>query len=127
MVKFLKLTPGYRVIECDDIVNDDEFQSREMVVYSLGQTQVWEHKEYRLLMYVEKDDSDLFHNSVASFLYEKLKSSNYENKPINGRVFITNANDEQEIDFTWDDFDYIWKKICEKWWTPNKHPFLDRV
>ena len=126
MVKFIKITPGHRVVECNNIWNDERFQRIETVVYPLGKTQVWGHKKYRLLMYVEKDDRELFNNAVATTLFEYLKPSNYEHKPINGRVFITNANDEREIDLTWDDIDYIWKKLSEKYGTFNKNPILDR-
>ena len=40
-------------------------------------------------------------------------------------VFLTNEDDEKEIDLTWDDFVYIYNKMTEKQGQLSAVPFID--
>ena len=98
MVKFLKITPGGRVIECEDIMNHEEFKNSDTVGYSLGIPYIWEHNKYSLAMYVERVERGLFHNNLATDFYHQLRSNNLEDMQIHGNVYVANEDNEKEID-----------------------------
>ena len=125
MVKFLKINPAGRVFTCDTIQNDEHFQNMNACCYSLGKPQIWEHNEYRLVMYIERDNHCLHPNRLATDLLRHLSSNNIATVQGNGMVFLTNEDDEKEIDLTWDDFVYIYNKMEEKQGQLSSVPFRD--
>ena len=113
MSKAIKITPDCKVIMVDDWRSDPDYIGKCMAGYSLSLPQFWKHKLFYLSVFMLDifEDHDIY-NPLATMLFRKLKSQYGSNdEVVCGALFICNEDDESELDFTLEDYEYILSKL----------------
>ena len=115
MPKAIKNDVLGNISEVDDVFKDPEY--REMKTHdpwALHVPQVWKYKKQSLTMICKGmfEESDRC-NFKASFLYHHLYSKNgHPSGPVLGTAWFMNEDQEDCIDMTKEDMDYILKHTC---------------
>ena len=118
--KCIKITPT-GIFEIYNYKKDRAYKNTVFTDISLEKPEYWEYNKFRLTM-ITKDifNDDDKYNHLASYLCKKLTLYE-EDHHIFGTVFLYNEHEyENEIlDFTRDDLNYIMDKIKETTTTDN--------
>ena len=121
MSKAIKITPDCKVIMVDDWRSDPDYIGKCMAGYSLSLPQFWKHKIVYLSVFMLDifEDDDIY-NPLATMLFQY--GSNDE--VVCGSMFICNEDDESELDFTIQDYEYILSKL-ELFKYNERHDVID--
>ena len=113
MSKAIKITPDCKVTMIDNWRNDPDYTNKCMAGYSLCLPQFWKHNFFYLSVFMLDtfEDHDIY-NPLATMLFRKLKSPyGQTDEIVCGVMFICNEDNEKELDFTIDDYEYILSKL----------------
>ena len=101
--------------ECHEVSEEEKAAICSARVYSgaaLAVPERWPHNKLRLtIIMLDQFESDDKPNPMATVLFKKLKAMRYTpDDVIPGVVFIGNKTDEELVDFTVEDFQYVLKR-----------------
>ena len=114
MTKAIKITSGSQVLIVDDWESDEDYGKNNVLSgYSLSLPKVWEHKKYILSVFIvdRYDDTHEYNNIATNILNKLYKTHGEVYQVIKGFMIICNEDENQAIDFTFEDYHYI----LEKW------------
>ena len=113
MVKSIMITPDGKYHEVSQEEETAAMRGRRYIGYGLQVPKTWEHKKLRLTVtMLDQFTPEDPPNSWATVLFRKLYSNGGGvDDEIPGLVFISNETDNEVIDFTMEDFVYIWTRV----------------
>ena len=110
--KVIKISVFGEVVEIDEEQEREETKGRTHSGYCLSFPERWGHdRKFRLTMTmldIFEPGDDL--NMRATIVFNRLRTT-VKWTPIHGDVYIANETDEEIIDFTKDDFEYVLRHI----------------
>ena len=108
--KVIRISVSGEVSEIDYDMQTEETRNRTQSAYSLPWPEDWEHdRKFRLtITMLDRFEPGDDLNIQATILFNRLRTSTcLAETIICGDVYIGNETDEDIIDFTTDDFNYI--------------------
>ena len=124
-MKAIKISPSNEITVLDNWKTDQDYANNITSGCSLCLPEFWEHRKYKLSVFMLDtfEPKDAF-NPIATKLFQKLKSpSGPDDQNIFGFMIICNEDEEQEIDFTLEDYHYILSKLDNITYIPRARTF----
>ena len=112
MVKSIMITEEGKVHEMSEEEEAAATRGRWYAGYALPVPERWRFKQFRLTMtMLDQFQPDDEPNPLATMLFRKHRAEHYTpDNVIFGKVFLANEDSEKVLDFTKDDFAYIFTK-----------------